>query len=277
MVQPRVQPPTQAPLQKQRPGPSALRDFFLDVSRGLIPGVSEVHVSGENDEIDSGVTADLWDGGITVASGGASLLWVPPTAARIHQIVSSSANDDVGQSGVTEIHVEGLDSNFNLISELVTMNGTTNVATVNSYIMIYDLHATKPDSDTVTNVGIIKATADTDSTVTIRMNVGNNHSQHGIYQIPANHTAYMFDFTGHILRAGGTGALADIVLLHRPFGELWQKIEGTGVESAGSSDFEETFMPPLPFKEKEWIKMQATSGTNNAAISGGFDLVLVRD
>jgi len=264
-------------LQELRPGQAALsRDFMLDVSRGLIPGIFEVHVAGENDEVDSGVTADLWDGGITVASGGDSLLWVPPTAARIHQIVSSSTNDDVGQSGVTKIHVQGLDGDFNLVEEEVTMNGTTNVATLLSYRMIYDLHAIAPDSDTVTNAGIIKATADTDSTVTIRMNVGNNHSQHGIYQIPAGHSAYMTDLTGHILRAGGSSAIADIKLLHRPFGELWQVTETAVLESGGSSDFEETFLPYLPFKAKEFIKMQVISGTNNSAISGGFDLILVR-
>jgi len=235
----------------------------------------EVHVSGENDEVDSGVTADLWDGGITVASGGASLLWVPPTAARVHQIVSSSTNDDPGQSGVTAIHVEGLDANFDFIEEDITMNGTTNVPTTLSYTTIYDLHAILPDSDTVTNAGIIKATADTDSTVTIRMNVGNNHSQHGIYQIPENHSAYMFDFSGHILRAGGASALADIKLLHRPFGELWQVTEVAVLESGGSSDFQESFTPPLNFHAKELIKMQVVSGTNNSAISGGFDLVLV--
>jgi len=265
-------------LQQLRPGQAALsRDFMLDVARGLIPGIFGVHVVGENDEVDSGVTADLWDGGITVASGGASLLWVPPTAARIHQIVSSSTNDDVGQSGVTEVHVEGLDGDYNLVDEEVTMDGTTNVATLLSYRMIYDIHAIAPDSDTVTNAGIIKATADTDSTVTIRINAGNNHSQHGIYQIPSNHTAYMTGLQGHILRAGGASALADFALLHRHDGEVWQKTEVAGLESAGSSDFAEIFLPYLKFNAKDFIKMQVISGTNNSAISGGFDLILVRD
>lgn len=264
-------------LQRARPSPEALRDFYLDLSRGIIPGMFEVHVSGENDEIDSGVTADLWDGGITVANGGDSLLWVPPTVARIHQIVSSSTNDDVGQSGVTKIHVQGLNSDYDLVDEEVTMDGTTNVATTLAYIMIYDMHAIAPDSDTVTNAGIIKATADTDSTVTCRINVGTNHSQLGVYQIPAGHSAFMTDLTGHILRAGGASALADIRLLHRPFGEVWQVTEVAALESAGSSDFEETFLPYLPFKEKEWIKIQATSGTNNAAVSGGYDLIVVKD
>ena len=262
-------------LQTQRQGPQAFKDFMLDVSRGLVTGLSEIHISGENDEIDSGVTADIWDGGITLANGGDSLIWVPPTAARIHQIDSSSTNDDVGQSGVTEIEVHGLDANYNEIEELVTMNGTTDVPTVNAYIMIDTIHCTKPDSDTVSNAGIIKATADTDSTVTCRVNVGNNRSQHGVYQVPAGHSAFIYDFTGHILRAGGASALADIRLCIRPFGGLWQIFEVASLESAGSSDFEETFTPPLPLKAKSWIKMQATSSTNNAAISSGLDMVLV--
>lgn len=264
-------------LQQLRPGQAALsRDFLLDVARGLIPGISSIHVVGENDEIDSGTVADLWDGG--VATGGASLLWVPPTAARIHQVVSSSTNDDVGQSGVTKIHVEGLDGDYNLVEEDVTMDGTTNVATLLSYRSIYDIHAVAPDSDTVTNAGIIKLTADTDNTVTIRMNVGNNHSQHGIYQIPAGHSAFMADLTGHILRAGGGSALADFALLHRHDGEVWQRTIVASLESSGSSDFAERLIPYLgPFNEKDLIKMQAASSTNNSAISGGFDLFLVQN
>ncbi len=250
-------------------------DFFLDVAEGIMPGVSHIHISGENDEIDSGVTADLWDGGFTVASGGNSLLWVPPTAARIHQIKSSSTEDDSGGSGITEVEIKGLDVDFLQIEETITLDGTTDVPTTKAYCHIYTMRATKPDSDTVTNVGDITATADTDLTVTIRMRAGNNHSQHGIYQVPADKTAYMTDFTGHILRAGGSAALADIRLLHREFGGLWVLDEAAALESAGSSDFEELFLPYNVFQPKSFIKIQASSGTNNAAVSGGFDLILV--
>jgi len=60
-------------------------NFFLDVSRGNIPGYSFIHKFGENPDIDtvSGFE-DIWDVGGT---------YVPPTVQRIHDIVSESTSD----------------------------------------------------------------------------------------------------------------------------------------------------------------------------------------
>lgn len=58
-------------------------DNLLSLSRGLIPGTSHINKFGRNADIDIG-PEDIWDGGD---------LWVPPTAARFHNIASSSGND----------------------------------------------------------------------------------------------------------------------------------------------------------------------------------------
>jgi len=61
------------------------RDFFLGVKEGKYPGYSAIEKFGHNGDIDTGTTPeDVWDGGG---------LWVPPTAARTHDIVSTVAAD----------------------------------------------------------------------------------------------------------------------------------------------------------------------------------------
>jgi len=55
---------------------------MLAISVGRIPGVTHWNKFGENTDVDG--QEDIW------AAGG---LWVPPTAARLHNMVSSSAND----------------------------------------------------------------------------------------------------------------------------------------------------------------------------------------
>lgn len=61
------------------------RDFYLSVAMGLVPGYSFIEKFGENPDIDSGGTfEDIWDGGA---------LYVNPTAASLHNVVSSLAAD----------------------------------------------------------------------------------------------------------------------------------------------------------------------------------------
>jgi hypothetical protein len=65
--------------------PLASKDFMLDVAMGRVPGVSYINKFGRNPDIDTAtVPEDIWDGGG---------IWVPPTAARTHDIVSSSVED----------------------------------------------------------------------------------------------------------------------------------------------------------------------------------------
>lgn len=60
-------------------------DSMLQISRGAVIGISHVNKFGRNPIIDTATDPeDIWD------AGG---LWVPPTAARTHNIASSSAND----------------------------------------------------------------------------------------------------------------------------------------------------------------------------------------
>lgn len=255
---------------------SAPQDYALEVARGNIPGVAALHKFGTNTEIDSGVTADIWDGGYTVASSGDSLIWVPPTTARIHQIVSSSVNDDGAPMGTGAHIVEifGLDASFALQDEKVTLNGTTNVATAKAYTMIHRVVVRQAGSGE-TNAGDIKATADTDNTVTARIRAGKGQTQMAIYQVPADKTAYLTEWNGHLESAGGAAAVCDLYLYVKPFGEVYQIQDNAGLAETGNTDFEETFNPYRACPPKALMKVQATSGTNNNEISASFDLYLV--
>ncbi len=60
-------------------------EYWLEVAKGTVPGVSYVNKLGRNPEIDTGTDPeDIWD------AGG---LWVAPTQARIHDVASANAAD----------------------------------------------------------------------------------------------------------------------------------------------------------------------------------------
>lgn len=95
-----------------------------------------VNKHGYTTNVDLNTATDVWVGANNAV---ATAVWVPPTEARVHAIVSSSTDDDGNPTSNTGAHtvlVEGLDENWEEISETVTLNGTSAVNTVNSYIRI---------------------------------------------------------------------------------------------------------------------------------------------
>nr|AKH47338.1 hypothetical protein SWZG_00150 [uncultured marine virus] len=253
--------------------------FAHKVALGLLNGVSGVNKFGRNIEVDAGVTADLWDGGHTLASGGVSLIWVPPTQARIHAIVSSDAGDDSAGLGAKTIRIYGLtDWDTKEVSEDIIMDGTTPVNTVNSYVIIHRMMVLTKGATNV-NIGIIKATAATDSTITAQIRAGQGQTQMAILGVPSNQTILIDDTYGSLNRAGGAATgFADKQLLvnPEPQTELLNFISKSnlGLSIPGTSHVEDSFDPPKMFPGPCIIKVQSSSLTANLDISGGFDGVL---
>lgn len=134
-------------------------------------------IGGINRNVSTAGNEDVWDG----PTG----LWVPPTAARIHDIVSDNVADTLAGTGARKVQILGLDSALEDISEVVEMDGTTIVPTVNSYLRINDIFVIEAGTDG-TNQGIIEATAQTDGTVTVHMPAEKSESQATIFTVGAN-------------------------------------------------------------------------------------------
>jgi hypothetical protein len=236
--------------------------YNLRVARGLVGGVSAVNKFGRNPDVDIG-TEDIWGGGG---------LWVAPTAARVHAIVSSNAADDSAGTGARTITVNGLNGSYVDTTETVTMDGVTPVNTVNSYVIIHRMIVATAGSGGV-NAGTITATAATDATVSCTVVANKGQSQFCLYQVPASKTAYLTKYTAS-LNAGAT-ANVDVELFATPFGGALNlrgtlTLSGGGTGAAGLR-----YAVPLQFTEKTLIRLRATSDANNTNVVGSFDLYLV--
>lgn len=261
------------------PNPLPISQLSMEVARGRYDNMVSVNKFGRNIEIDSGVTADIWDGGHTVASGGVSLIWVAPTAARTHQITSDSTNDTSAGTGARTIRIYGLtDWDTKEVSEDITMNGTSNVATTNDYVIIYRMKVlTKGASGP--NVGTITATANTDSTITAQIRAGQGQTQMAIFGIPSVQDAYIFQYYFAANKSGGVAGGCDVALMVNP--EPDTELTGflhkhtLGVNTTGSSHANHTFNPPFKVEGPAIIKVHGDSGVNDIDVSAGFDLVCV--
>lgn len=245
-------------------------DFNLDVARGLVSGQEGVNKFGRNPSIAAATREDLW------TAGG---LWVPPTTARLHDIASTDVNDDgspVG-TGARTIRVFGLTAwGTAEVSEDIIMDGTTNVPTVNSYVIIHRMIVLTVGS-TGGNVGVISATAQTDATVTAEIAATNNQTQMAIYGIPSTQTLYLTGFDASI----GSGTTDDIdaylSVNFQPDVALnaFRQLHRGGMVLAGTSEHKQKYSPYQPIPGPAIIKMQAIAVAAASLAEGSFDGFLV--
>ena len=103
-------------------------DFILKASAGLIAGVTPFFKFGVNLDIDTGsVPEDV------ISTSGIKLF---PTTESTLDIVSTSASDGVVGTGIQQITIQGLDTDYNVVSEDIIMNGTTAVTSTLSYLRL---------------------------------------------------------------------------------------------------------------------------------------------
>jgi hypothetical protein len=153
----------------------AYEPFELQVARGQIAGHSPFLVYGYSPNLSNTAFGPLWEG--LTQSGG--LYPFPASAAQL-TIVSTSASD----TSALKVQITGLDANFAPISEVIALNGTTNVTSVNSYLRI--------NNCTVTNgVNVGNISFKQGSTLLAQINATLGTTQMSIYTVPAGYTLYI--------------------------------------------------------------------------------------
>jgi hypothetical protein len=166
------------------------------------------------------------------------------------------------------------------VSEDLNMNGTGNVVTSNSYVIIHRMKVLTKGATSV-NVGKITATALIDGTVTAQINPAQGQTQMSIYGWPSTQNLYLSQIFGSIRRAnlGTQEAQADIIYLVNPEPNVellnYQIKHPTMVGSRANSPFTHNFDPYGRFDGPGIIKMQAIGSAANLDVAGGFGIVLV--
>lgn len=258
--------------------PSVVDTVDLDIPAGLISGKTSINKFGRAPSGVQTTSTDIWDRANATPT---QQVWTAPTTARTHQIVSTSTSDDGSPAGVgaRTVQIFGLTGwGAAEVNETVTMNGTTNVATANSYVCIHRMKVLTKGATNV-NVGIITATADTDTTVTAQINTGEGQTQMAVYGIPSTQTAYLVQYYAFINRL--PGAAADVVyrllVNPEPDNELTNFVvkHFGGLVSTGSTYCLYPFRPYFKIPGPAIIKIQAMSSVADTDTSAGFDMILV--
>lgn len=241
--------------------------FGLQVSRGQIMGHRAVTVFGYNPDIDTSEET-IWPVGIVL---------VHPAAAIVMKVSSDNVNDTAAGTGARTIVIEGLDGNYNEISETVTLNGQTAVDTVKSFLRTNNIYVATAGSGATSAgtiyVGTGTVTAGVPATIYDTMYVGYNKRTTGHYTVPAGYTAYM---TAGSLAVGATNGNNQIT------GRLLTTgTNGISLTSAvvalnnGVANY--TFDPALAIPEKTDLEARAVGSSTNNSVASSFQLILVQN
>lgn len=253
-------------------------DFNLEVARSLRSSTMGINKFGRAPAGVQSTATDIWSRADATPT---QQIWIAPTTARIHAIVSTATTDVAGGIGATSVLVSGLSSWTALeISETVTLNGTTPVNTVNPYVIIHRLKAVA--SATTTNVGInagtINATAATDATVTASIAISQGQTQMAIYGVPTLQTFYVNKIFASMNDAT-TATRIDIQLRvnENASTQLPAFINKADLQlsNQGASHVESHYNIPLKISGPCIIKIQGVANSNDIDCSAGFDGYLV--
>lgn len=262
-----------------REDPISQRPFNVATCRGDISGTSVIHKFGRSTNVDNNIATDVWDRANPTDDQD---VWVAPTTARVHAIVSSDSGDAAAGAGAKTLQVYGLTSwSTAEVSETITMNGVTPVNTANSYVVIYRMKVLTKGA-TSSNIGKITATAATDSTVTAQIQANAGQTQMAIYAIPSGKTLYITEMVLSHNRAGAAAsANVDYSLLvnPEPDAELTNFLvkETIASDADASSYIRRSYTMPKHFAGPLIVKIQAISTADNTDVSASFCGYIIDD
>ena len=254
-------------------------DLRLEIAAGTIANYKGVNKFGRAPTGGQTTATDIWDRADATPT---QQIWVAPTQARVHAIVSTDDTD--GKTGspnsvaARTLRVYGLASwDSREVSEDITLTGTDAVNTTNSYVIIHRMKVLTHGATKV-NAGVISATAATDASVTAAIIIGQGQTQMAIYGVPSIQTAYMTGYYGSAIKAAAAcrGSVELFVNESPDVEEINFLVKHTnGWDTTGTSYIPHPYNPYFKIEGPAIIKIQAISSAADTDFSAGFDLILV--
>lgn len=245
----------------------AFEPFELQVSRNQIQGHRNVTVFGFNSDVDTSQVS-VWP---------LPSLIPFPSAALQMTVSSTSANDTSAGTGAQTIVVQGLDANYNEVTETVTLNGQTAVTMTASLLRVnYAFVATAGSGNSAAGdiyIGTGVVTAGVPATTYNIIKFDYNDTTTGSYTVPAGYTAYVSQGLFSSGQASGSTQVQGRLVV-RGTNNIRRTAALTTLNN-GVANY--VFEYPLAVPEKTTIEATAIGSANNNGVSSLFILVLIKD
>lgn len=257
-------------------------DAVLEIARQAraefaseIGGMGEYHavtVFGYATNLDVGIATDIHD-------NPALAIHVAPTEARAHDVASSDAGDDGDPVGLGAqiLRVWGLKTWADKESVIdLVLNGTTDVVTI-PLVFVNRMEVIAWGATNV-NIGVIKATADTDNTVSAQINAGEGETHMALLGIPSTQKLFIKSYFGTSISPASQSVIGFKLLANTYAGTVLTRF-ATKHQFSLDSDVDGSkshiFGVPLEIAGPAIVKIQGTSTVINSIATAGFDGILV--
>lgn len=222
--------------------------FGINVQKNLVEGFTGVGTFGYNDSVSS----------IFETITGVGGLYVYPTASSTATVTSSNtASDNNGT-----VLVEGLDSNYDLASETLTIGGG---AGTTSFIRVFSARMITANTGDA-NVGNLTVTVDSKTVAYIPATYGS--ALNANYTIPRNKRGFIMSAFAGVSKQKELEA--KIMVKQISNGNVWNTV---GYQTTFAVPVYQEFVIPIKIEEKTDIEMRAKTDATTA-VSGGFTLYL---
>jgi len=238
--------------------------FELQVSRNQITGHTPTNIFGYGTtSATAGVFRTVWENMATTE-------YVFPSSAVTMNLVSTVITD------TATITIVGLDANYNVITENLVLNGTTNVPTVNQYLRINNMFvsvgsATNPSGViTLINGGVTYAQINTGVFNGTTSSLG--ATQQAVYTVPAGYTFYGWRYGAYSSFNGNSANYTT----YRAITNSSSGVQRLIVATPFNTTYEVQRHFPFPYAEKTDLRFQiASSVTTQAVVSINIGGVLI--
>ena len=225
--------------------------FELQVARGQITGHSLVNIFGYQPLVD-GTSICIWENATP---------YVFPSAAVVMTAVSTNAADTAVNKFIT-----GLDANFNEINEVLTLNGTTPVTTVNQYLRINNVR-------TLAGNALGTVTFTNNGTTYAKIIAGTGQTQMSQYTVPAGHTFYLLRVDAFSQVAGGTNNYCT----YNVSATYANGTQYSVLQAPFTANYNARREIPFPYYEKTSLQWRATVAAQTASVGMVIEGILVQN
>jgi len=227
--------------------------YFIQVSRGLVDGHKRLFKFGHNPVIQD-ISETIWD------AGG---LYTYPSSAVAMTVTSGAGATDNGVA----ITVQGLDSNYNEVSEEVTLASTGTATTTQTFLRVYRAFVSGSQAITA------NTTIANGGTTYAQINNGENQTLMALWTVPAGYTAYLLD-TKITAFTEQNNKVATINIYARRENGVFRTADKFDVFAAAIT---QNYKCPIPFPEKTDIEVRAVATSSNAdlRVAAGLDIIYI--
>lgn len=242
-------------------------DFNTEVALNRRAGYQLWNKFGYNNDVDVGTE-------VIAAWGGT---FSPLTTATTINIASSSSDDTSGGTGVNSVVVYGLDENRDEVIEVFTMNGTTPVISISTWLGVNRVAMFLCGSGQV-NAGELSVTATTGGSTMALLPAGGGVTQQCIFHVPRGHQFLMEWLWVNAVRPAAQDPVVTIKFwVYSAVSNGKQEVFKKTLDTAVHTEININPNLPFPVSEKTVVWIEVTTDKADTIIEGRFSGILVQD